>query len=529
MSLPPPTELGLPDKFSSWRPRQADLVVDVLSSDTRFSVLEAATGAGKSLTYVSVAHILGGRWAILTSTKGLQDQLIRDFSTLGLVDIRGQGNYDCPYLTVQGQMGMADVGPCHSGMKCEYKDSGCPYFDAVKRAKKSSLVITNYSYWLAFNHYSEDGLGQFDGLILDEAHESPEEVAGFLTIDLTPRMFDVIRGPQHPSHEADLSKWQLWAAERSAVMHQEVEGLKAIVAGGDSTQNDRRRLRELKGILTALKKIATLKGEWIIDRDRGGSIRFDPLWPAPYVEDLLFLGIKRVIFSSATVRPKTLDLLGVPQDQVTYFDTPSSFPIVSRPVIHLPTVRVDNRWTCTDQKWWLLKIDQILKDRQDRKGIIHTVSYDRRTMIMESSRYRDTMISNTTRSTHDAVQTFKESKAPSVFVSPSVTTGYDFPYEQAEFQILAKVPFPDTRSKILARRCEADPSYPHYLAMQTIVQSCGRGMRAPDDRCETLIIDDHFWWFVWKHKQFAPQWWLSSVKQCTDVPKPLPKLPRMRK
>jgi hypothetical protein len=41
-----------------------------------------------------------------------------------------------------------------------------------------------------------------------------------------------------------------------------------------------------------------------------------------------------------------------------------------------------------------------------------------------------------------------------------------------------------------------DPDYANYVAMQKLVQAVGRGMRAPDDWCETLIVDDQFSWFV---------------------------------
>jgi hypothetical protein len=40
------------------------------------------------------------------------------------------------------------------------------------------------------------------------------------------------------------------------------------------------------------------------------------------------------------------------------------------------------------------------------------------------------------------VATFKRRKAPAFLVSPSMTTGWDFPYDQCRWQIIAKVPIP---------------------------------------------------------------------------------------
>ena len=63
-----------------------------------------------------------------------------------------------------------------------------------------------------------------------------------------------------------------------------------------------------------------------------------------------------------------------------------------------------------------------------------------------------------------------------VLVSPSVSTGYDFPGRECEWQFICKVPFPDGRAKIQqatasgrqrirAIRCDANPStvlWPRY-------------------------------------------------------------------
>jgi Rad3-related DNA helicase len=60
--------------------------------------------------------------------------------------------------------------------------------------------------------------------------------------------------------------------------------------------------------------------------------------------------------------------------------------------------------------------------------------------------------------------------------------------------------------------------------MQTLVQVCGRGMRAPDDRCENFLIDDNARWFIWKYRRFAPTWFLNSVRWRKTVPAPPPAL-----
>jgi len=84
---------------------------------------------------------------------------------------------------------------------------------------------------------------------------------------------------------------------------------------------------------------------------------------------------------------------------------------------------------------------------------------------------------------------------------------------QCEFQIIVKIPFPDGRDPVTAARSLVDRKYPAHLAMQTLVQSVGRGMRAADDRCETFVTDAHASWFLSKHSDLAPKWFRKAVKR----------------
>src|ERR1700685_4443735 len=109
MNIPTPHDCGLPAKFDSWRTNQA-FAIDVMgSSEKRVVGISAPTGFGKSPAYV--AHAL---------CRGLQDQILKDYSSIGVVDIRGRSNYICD---------MKDGYTCEEGYaaRCPYKGSvGCP-------------------------------------------------------------------------------------------------------------------------------------------------------------------------------------------------------------------------------------------------------------------------------------------------------------------------------------------------------------------------------------------------------------------
>jgi len=158
------------------------------------------------------------------------------------------------------------------------------------------------------------------------------------------------------------------------------------------------------------------------------------------------------------------------------------------------------------------------------KGIIHTVSYDRAWRIKKASDFGKYAIVHGSNDTAMRVAGFKHRKPPAFLVSPSLSTGWDFPYDQCEWQIIAKVPFPNSSSLIMQERQKLDPELAFNIAWQNIVQAAGRGCRAEDDHCETLIIDDHFNWLHSRYSHLAPKWFLEAIQYCKVLPKPLPKL-----
>lgn len=535
--LPDPLYLGLPEKFDHWRPGQAEAVVRILDSTKRFVVINAPTGFGKTVTYMGAALLGCRRTGFLTSSKGLQSQLVGDFKECGLVDIRGQQNYLCRALQPDGVYygkgirtgDRCDAGPCHAGAKCSARHGGCYYFDAVTQAKESKLVVSNYSYWVHQHRYSE-GLGKFDMLVLDEAHDAPDELAQALEIEISDYDVQTATSSRLPQGE-DPDVYKAWAMRLgvmlTAAIAQLDEDIKRWIAEEDRLPHS--MMREMlfkKGVLGKLAVLATMEGPWTIER-RPHSAKAAPVWPAPYAERYLFLGIPRVVLVSATVKEKTLELLGLAPKDFEYHEYPSSFPSHRRPIIHIPSVRVKHDWSDVEQKTWARRIDEVIDKRLDRKGLVHTTSYDRRNIILTYSRHRSIMLFNDGTNTRQVVEKFRKASPPSVLVSPSLTTGWDLPYEDCEYAVIAKVPFPDTRSRITKARTQADPDYGPYIALQTLIQAAGRGMRSADDQCEILILDDQWIWFWKRYRKFAPGWFIQAIDRrdhTLQIPDPLPKL-----
>lgn len=513
-----PAELGLPPKFSAWRTNQEKAILDAVESNKRFVAQAAPTGFGKSVMYVAQAIIMGYRTALLTSTKALQTQLLDDFSDLGLVDVRGRQNYECC---------LGGGFTCSEGrhISCPRKqNTRCPYRKAYSQACASQLVVTNYRYWMLQHRYG-DGLGKFDLLVCDEAHNTPDEICSASAVTFTTKEVYGLLRSEFPKKPANFGNWKKWAVALSARASEGVDELSDMVRGQPyPPKNLVRELVSWKSLASKLETIADVAGspvevEWCAESTKRGY-RLDPVWPAQYAESRLFLKIPKILLISATIRPKTLLLLGIEKDESLFLEYPSTFPVRNSPVMHLPTVKVDRKWTEPDRKLWRARIDNIIRPRLDRKGIIHTVSYKRRDYIMEHSAYRDIMITHQTEDALEVVRLFRHSPAPLILVSPSMGTGWDFPYGECEYQIIAKVPFPDTRAKVLQVREEADKEYAPYLMAQSLVQSCGRANRAVDDHCENFIIDNHVRWVIPAYHDLFPRWFLALYRRAHMIPVP---------
>jgi Rad3-related DNA helicase len=421
-------------------------------------------------------------------------------------------NYDClaasdehqrlfPFK-VRGRTIRCDDGPCHSKLPCTLKDAGCLYFDQYRKALASRTVLTNYDYWISSRRYSK-GLGVVDRLVCDEAHDCADKLMGACRIEIS---LSDVDGPTPRT----LSQWRQWASAK-------LDAIKRESQDQDARVRKRRQIERLEGLLA-------VDGSWAWEL-QGDRAVFEPSVPR-HLTRLLYDAQTTVVYLSATVTAASVSsLLNIPRDDVTFLGLPSRFPVERRPIHLVRTCRVDYRWTKDDEAFWLRRIDQILDLCAGRKGIIHTVSYSRQQLILAASKHSGMMLAPRRASeVADAVERFKRSPRPLVLVSPSVDTGFDFPMDQCEFQIICKVPFPDTRSPIMKARIKATPGYRDIHTAQKLVQMAGRGMRAENDSCTTFCIDDNALWFIDKNRDYFPQDFLDAVVPTRRLPPPRPKL-----
>jgi Rad3-related DNA helicase len=189
--------------------------------------------------------------------------------------------------------------------------------------------------------------------------------------------------------------------------------------------------------------------------------------------------------------------------KTAYVDVPSTFPLCNRPTFYWPVAKLNARSEEGDYAAIASAI-RFISDQPnlaDRKGIIHTGSYKLvrrlapylrdgpRFLLHEEAGLRETL-----------VKLFVEGEFPYVIVTPSLSTGFNLPYEIG-FQVIAKTPFADLGDDLVqARRTSTLPNDPKFGqksyaddALNQVIQSVGRAVRAPDDMGVSYILDENFW------------------------------------
>jgi Rad3-related DNA helicase len=410
-------------------------------------------------------------------------------------------------------------------------------YDAMKESNGIHIPRWEYEANLKFGFNDTDQRIPVDMLIVDEVDSAGEWISKYVGVDLS-RFECLTLHLDWPDAGLTVDDWREWAEgcvdkirDRVKATEKSMREQTRMGRGDEAWSKEYRLLREVH---RKLRRLSTMRAEddWVVDErlsdDVGAgrglkAVRFDPLMPGRYAEQVLWRGVEKVVMMSATVRRKTANLLGVADDEMEFAEYPSTFDPKRRPVIYVPSIMMNYRNEQDDKLMMmhLARVDQIIKGRLDRKGVIHAVSYRRAEFLRDNSDYGQYMIIHNSHNRTEAVAKFKAAEAPCILVSPSVDTGYDFSDDLARYTIIAKIPFASVQNKIVKARQERDPEYGLFIAAQTMVQMSGRAVRSSKDWAETFIVDDNWRWFRHRVKAFVPGWWLEAVQEVGVVPPPL--------
>ncbi len=167
------------------RPQQKEIIEFIKASPARTLGIEAPTGTGKTIAYLSWIKENSVKTIISTFSKALQEQILEDARKLGMevAVLKGKGNYICKdklgALSPKERELLSSTSPrrtkvfekvkvtssyCRKEYDCPYRQE-CEYMKSLKRAKESQILVVNHhllSYTMSLFHPQ--------AVVIDECH-----------------------------------------------------------------------------------------------------------------------------------------------------------------------------------------------------------------------------------------------------------------------------------------------------------------------------------------------------------------------
>jgi hypothetical protein len=97
----------------------------------------------------------------------------------------------------------------------------------------------------------------------------------------------------------------------------------------------------------------------------------------------------------------------------------------------------------------------------------------------------------------------------------------DLKGDRCRWQVVCKAPYRNTNDSRVARRLADDQwAWYHRTALRTVIQACGRVVRAPDDHGATYLADDSLLDLFDRAKADTPPWFRDQIDAMTtpDLP-----------
>lgn len=529
--------------FSEARKNQLETISEIrqaIDNGYKYIILEAGTGTGKSAIAATLALMSDSSY-ILTVTKQLQDQYIRDFSNLGFKLVKGRGNFKCRKYEEKGVDLNCDKGLCViEGYKCEYslknhsaeeitEENTCTYFYQKYLAMIADVAIANYPYMFLELNYVDD-FSNRNLMICDEAHNIESMIMEQLTLEFEKKDlkeyldFDVTDEVLENLESGGYPDWIDFIVKIKEKYEKELEKIIDIPNRPELNEKIVFMKRQIYDCRFCISYIGYDPKTWIFDYDEDlEKIQFKPLKINNYAKSTFFQYADVCIFMSATILDYRLfaHWLGIAPDEVYAIRRKSPFDVKRNPIFTFDGFNMSHSHIEESAPQTVDTIKEILERHKNEKGIIHTVSGRCRDFLLKNVD-NDRLISHNTQNRAKIIEKFKDSTEPLVLVSPSVNEGVDLPGDECRFQIIYKIPYPDLGNKQTAYRNRLDAKWYDYRTSLALVQTHGRGMRYDDDYCKTYFIDSRFINYVVDDgvdNHFLPDTFKEAIDRLSEVKK----------
>ena len=512
---------------------------DAFAAGNEVVLVRAPTGSGKSLLARAImgAAETAGEAAPSEATGAYyttpQVSQIDDVEADDLLDdlavIRGKSNYDC---VLPGEHDTpVNRAPCarQQGFDCSIRHR-CPYFSDRAIASGNRFAAMTLAYFM--RTAGSEVFRKRDAVVIDEAHGLAEWAEMYATIEISPERVPVWDDVGVPDVAADAGPEED-ALDRTARF---VEALRDVAIRAKDELVGRELDREEVARRDRLQELISELGwfledyrdpqsptSWVVDQPggEGAAIEVKPLDPARYLRHTVWDRGNRFALLSATILSKEAFCRGVGLDpaDVALVDVEHTFPLANRPLYDVTqgSMTYEHRDETVPKIARL--IVRLMAEHPDEKGLIHAHSYDIAERLTErlgefgvAARVRR----HDKRNRDDELEAWKASPDPEVFVSVKMEEALDLKGDLCRWQVVCKAPYRNTNDSRVARRLEDGQwAWYHRTALRTVIQACGRVVRAPDDHGATYLADDSLLDLFERAAADTPSWFRDQTDAMT--------------
>ncbi|KDE59371.1 helicase [Halostagnicola sp. A56] len=521
-------------------------VRDAFEAGNDVVLVRAPTGSGKSLLARAIAGCAqtieeadpsepSGAYYTTPQVSQLDDVAADDLLS-DLNVIRGKSNYNC--ILPHERDTPVNQAPCvrERGYDCSVKHR-CPYFSDRAIASNREIAAMTLAYFM--QTAGSEVFRTRDVVVVDEAHGLAEWAEMYATIRLGPRSVPIWEDLRVPDI-GGVDRAARYAENLAQTCTRRKDELLAQESLTPADVRERDRLQELIGELewfVSDYRDPESPTTWLIDQeppadaDRasgangsdgedaelGGPLTIKPMNPERYLRHTVWDRGNKFALLSATILNKDAFCrqVGLRPENVALVDVEHTFPVENRPLYDV----TQGKMTYDQRDDTLPKIARtivrIMQEHPDEKGLVHAHSYAIQERLADLLRDFGVgeRIRTHTRDGRDAdLEEWKASDDPDMFLSVKMEEALDLKGDLCRFQVLCKAPFLNTGDSRVAHRLEEGQWAWYYrTALRTIIQGCGRVVRAPDDYGATYLADSSLLDLFDRARTDMPDWFEAQV------------------
>ncbi|WP_158854739.1 helicase C-terminal domain-containing protein [Halorhabdus sp. CUG00001] len=505
-----------------------DRIRDAFDSGKDVVLVRAPTGSGKSLLARAIAGCARpGSQASATEAIGAYyttpqvsqlDDVAADSLLSDLAIVRGKSNYKC---ILPGETDTPVNGaPCvrEREFNCEVKHR-CPYFSDREIAANQSIAAMTLAYFM--QTAGSDVFGTRDVVVIDEAHGLGEWAEMYASIELSPDTVPVFDERPPPAID-DLDTAADYAAGLARTCDRRLTDLRSQAELDPDEAQERDRLTELQSDLSWFReeyRDPESPTTWVLDQPDGEGTRvtIKPLNPERYLTHTVWDRGNKFALLSATILNKEAFCasVGLDPDRVALVSLDHTFPVENRPLFDVTQGKMTYGHRETTTPMVAETLLALMGRHPKEKGLVHCHSY---AIQNELADHLDSLGVDRRVRSHDSedrdgqLAAWKRSDDPEVFLSVKMEEALDLEGDLCRWQLLCKAPYPNTRDSRVARRLE-DGAWAWYYrtALRTVIQACGRIIRAPDDHGATYLADSSLLDLFERARSDMPGWFQEQV------------------